>query len=123
MFVVTMHLGLCEQYIKSLGLMPSGFDFLFRARRRALCQQTSPEPVLIPLANIVSDYGLAPNEGQAIIWNKYGLVYWQSFAQPWVSIYLPLALKHREKHGCVVSTVATDALVLKHQPISIHNAD
>ena len=26
-------------------------------------------------------------------------------------------------HGCVVNTVATDALVLKHQAISIHNAD
>ena len=30
-----------------------------------------------------------------------------------------LTLKHRETHGCVVSTVATDALVLKHQAISI----
>ena len=36
---------------------------------------------------------------------------------------LALTLKHRETHGCVVSTVATDALVLKHQTISIHNAD
>ena len=35
----------------------------------------------------------------------------------------PLTLKHRETHGCVVSTVATDALVLKHQAISIHNAN
>ena len=34
-----------------------------------------------------------------------------------------LTLKHRETHGCVVSTVATDALVLKHQAISIHNAE
>ena len=34
-----------------------------------------------------------------------------------------LTLKHRETHGCVVSTVATDALVLKHQLISIFNAD
>ena len=34
-----------------------------------------------------------------------------------------LTLKHRETHGCVVSTMATDALVLKHQAISIHNAD
>ena len=42
-FVVTMHLGLCEQYVKS----PSGFDFLFRTRPRALWQQTPPEPVLI----------------------------------------------------------------------------
>ena len=34
-----------------------------------------------------------------------------------------LTPKHRETHGCVVSTVATDALVLKHQAISIHSAD
>ena len=34
-----------------------------------------------------------------------------------------LTLKHRETHGCLVSTLATDALVLKHQAISIHNAD
>ena len=34
-----------------------------------------------------------------------------------------LTPKHRETHGCVISTVATDALVLKHQAISIHNAD
>ena len=34
-----------------------------------------------------------------------------------------LTIKHREMHGCVVSTVATDALVLKHQAISINNAD
>ena len=26
-------------------------------------------------------------------------------------------------HGCIISTVATDALVLKHQSISIHSAD
>ena len=36
---------------------------------------------------------------------------------------ISLTLKHRETHGCVVSTVATDALVLKHQAISIHNPD
>ena len=34
-----------------------------------------------------------------------------------------LTPKHRETHGCVVSTVATDALVLKHQAISIHHVD
>ena len=34
-----------------------------------------------------------------------------------------LTLKRPEIHGYVVSTVATDALVLKHQAISIHNAD
>ena len=26
-------------------------------------------------------------------------------------------------HGCIISTVATDALVLKHQDISTHNTD
>ena len=30
---------------------------------------------------------------------------------------------HSVKNGCVISTVATDALVLKHQAISIHNAE
>ena len=34
-----------------------------------------------------------------------------------------LTLKHRETYGCVVSTVATDALVLKHQAISILSTD
>ena len=34
-----------------------------------------------------------------------------------------LTLKHQEMHGCVVSTEATDALVLKDQAISIHSAD
>ena len=38
-------------------------------------------------------------------------------------IWMSLTLKHRETNGCVVSTMATDALVLKHQVISIHNAD
>ena len=41
----------------------------------------------------------------------------------WILQRLYLTLKHRETHGCVVSTVVTDALVLKHQAISIHNAD
>ena len=31
--------------------------------------------------------------------------------------------KQLETHGCIFSTVATDALVLKHQAISIHSAD
>ena len=34
-----------------------------------------------------------------------------------------LDLKHWEKHGCEVSTVATDALVLKHQAINILSTD
>ena len=47
-FVATMHLGLCEQYVKSLRLSAAGFDFLFRTRPHALWQQTPLEPVLIP---------------------------------------------------------------------------
>ena len=31
--------------------------------------------------------------------------------------------KQLETHGCIISTVATDALMLKHQTISIHSAD
>ena len=31
--------------------------------------------------------------------------------------------KQLEQHGCVLSTMATDALVLKHQAISTHSAD
>ena len=31
--------------------------------------------------------------------------------------------KQMEMHWCIPSTVATDALVLKHQAISIHSAD
>ena len=34
-----------------------------------------------------------------------------------------LTHKHMEMHGCILSTVATDALVLKHQAISIHSAE
>ena len=34
-----------------------------------------------------------------------------------------LTLKHRETDGSVFSAVATDALVLNHRAISIHNAD
>ena len=34
-----------------------------------------------------------------------------------------LTHKQLEQHGCILSTVATDALVLKHQAISTHSAD
>ena len=34
-----------------------------------------------------------------------------------------LTHKQLETHGCVLSTVAADGLVLKHQAISIHSAD
>ena len=40
-----------------------------------------------------------------------------------MSLEYPLTLKHRETHVCVVSTVATDVLVLKHQAIIILSTD
>ena len=36
---------------------------------------------------------------------------------------ISLTPKQLEMHGCLLSTVATDALVLKHQTISNHSAD
>ena len=60
-FVVTMHSGLCEQYVKSLGLT-SGFDLLFRNRPRALWQETPPELVRTnPLNPMTSDPGVTSN--------------------------------------------------------------
>ena len=42
----------------------------------------------------------------------------------WMGIYeFFLTPKQLGMHGCVLNTVATDALVLKHQAISIHSAD
>ena len=46
----------------------------------------------------------------------------------WLMYYLCnqiaiLTHKQLETHGCLLSTVATDALVLKHQGISSHSAD
>ena len=47
----------------------------------------------------------------------------EPYLGPLLETCLTLTPKHRETHWCVVSTVATDALVLKHQAISIQNAD
>ena len=64
------------------------------------------------LVNIGSGTDLSPIRHRAITWTIADSL----------SIGT-LTPKHRETRGCVVSTVATDALVLKHQAISIHNAD
>ena len=40
-----------------------------------------------------------------------------------VAKYLQLTHKQLEMHASVLSNVATDALVLKHQTTSIHSAD
>ena len=37
------------------------------------------------------------------------------------SFFLPI--NSWKKHGCILSIVATDALVLKHQAISVYSAD
>ena len=45
---------------------------------------------------------------------------------PWLKIYICSTLTNKQlemHHGCVLSTVATDGLVLKHQAINIHTAD
>ena len=67
--------------------------------------------------------------------NKFNVTWMRAernFCQIWITMEkllmkwapdLCLTLKHRETHGCVVSTVATDALVLKHQAISILSTD
>ena len=41
----------------------------------------------------------------------------------WQRSALYLSHKQLEMHGAILSTVATDALVLKHQAISIHTVD
>ena len=40
-----------------------------------------------------------------------------------VLVWKLLTHEQLEMHGCLFSTVATDALVLKHQAISIHSVD
>ena len=102
------------------------------------------------LTTIGSDNGLSPGRRQAIIWTDAAALligplgtnfseiliailtfslkktHLKVSSAKWWPFYLGLSvltLKHRETHECVVSTVATDALVLKHQAISIHNAD
>ena len=56
------------------------------------------------------------------LWDM-GQVNCGSFEIGLISLFSRLTLKHRETHVCVVSTVATDALVLKHQAISILSTD
>ena len=38
-------------------------------------------------------------------------------------VWLPLTHEYLETHECVLRIMATDALVLKHQAISINSAD
>ena len=48
-FVVPMHSGLCEQYVKSLGLTSLGFDFLFRTRLQCTGKTNPSRTGLNPL--------------------------------------------------------------------------
>ena len=104
------------------------------------------------LTTIGSDNDLSHGRRQAIIWPNAGILligplgtnFSEILIEIWTFSFKKMHLKmssgnwpffvglnmlnvftleHRETHGCVVSTVATDALVLKHQAISIHNAD
>ena len=47
-FVVTVHSGLYEQNVGSLGLTALGLDFMFNTHTLALWPQTHPEQVKIP---------------------------------------------------------------------------
>ena len=86
-FVVTMHPGLCEQYVKSLGLKPPRFDFLFRPRPCALWQQTPPELVLIPkyIWRYVPHY---------ILWNlyQYSDMFLNTYGDMYLNIYYDMFL-------------------------------
>ena len=98
------------------------------------------------LTTIGSDDGLSPDWRQAIIWTNAGIVLIEPLgtnsSETLVEIYIfsfkkmhlklsnwqlclglnVLTHKQLERNGCIPSTVATDALVLKHQAISIHSA-
>ena len=74
-----------------------------------------------------------PIPKQCVFW-WWARCWFEPWLQPGFTSFIPhiycsyigvhtLTLKHRETHGCVVSTVATDALVLKHQAISILSTD
>ena len=80
------------------------------------------------------EFPVTPENFQAISFVSYQSIKWiLIYNKNWISIrkkllwncdvILCLTLKHQETQGCVVSTVATDALVLKHQAISILSAD
>ena len=62
-------------------------------------------------------------ENVSIWWRHHAVSKEHGRCDIWYLRRTLLTLKHRETHGCVVSTAATDALVLKHQVISILNAD
>ena len=67
--------------------------------------------------------GISKRDSANELWlgTQFAPKYWQD--PQWLVINVTLTPKHQEMHGCVISTVTTDALVLKHQAISIHNAD
>ena len=59
----------------------------------------------------------------AFVWLTMKQLWHLFFKMEFISHAIVLTLKCQETHECIFSTVATDALVLKHQAISIHNAD
>ena len=56
---------------------------------------------------------VAPGLCHVCVTSPHGMEIYEFFLPP----------KQLEMHGCVLNTVATDALVLKHQAISIHSAN
>ena len=54
---------------------------------------------------------------------KFMFVCENNFPDVYAGENMPLTDKELGKHGCVLSIVAIDALILKHQAISIHSDD
>ena len=74
--------GLCEQYMQSPDLTPSGLNFLFRTRPRTLWQQDPPESVFIPEITQLSPYVMNGLQNSSSIL-QYQLNRWD-----WISVNL-----------------------------------
>ena len=101
----------------------------------------SPNFVITMPADVLASKGARPSTGTALttklcIFSVQFLCLWviqihifgqmMSFIMAnkiWRNSISMLTHKQLETHGCILSTVATDALVLKHQAISIHSVD
>ena len=91
---------------------------------RLFCAKPLPEPIL-PYCHLdpKEDISVRFNSkfrsfhSRKCTWKISSAKIWSANPIEW-DTDSTLTLKHLETHGCVVSTVATDALVLKHQAIS-----
>ena len=101
---------------------------MFQRKRATSADDTTENPSHRPRAPPMS----APKRDNWLTKNT-NIVNIISFVHVMISHYLyqcrfwwirvSLTHKQLETHGCVLSTVATDGLVLKHRAISIHRSD